>query len=600
MYLSLIDTVNKIVKSYGIGILSDSKFWHVLTDSYSFASEYSLRDVFKSCIAAGYISRLIAIRGNTKKTKDEISNIIKSENKTNPGKAQEYAAVLYSIAIAIGSCNKKDYSDFINRNSPKSGSTPNTKPKTPSNHSKNIFSSLKEVLRKNLRIILAGVFSVSVSTMLYGLYIFCGWWMFFVLLLIGLIQVSCCGYFITSIENAKNRDSQSVIASIGLPFIAAYFVNSLMSFFFQGDEFRWDVYNYFGDWQPISVDETSNINWDRMYQFTNHTVESPGLFSLLLGLLLLAIFIGVAYGLFNNSNPKPQLKIKYSLLSLVLIMLMESCVFIYPAIKHKIQEARFVHKELSINEQIALQQKHNNALVASRASESRDLSFKGIKLGISLDTALGYAHTIVESDSSSNIFFNRVEDEYFYTYFRDNNIMETLTEAHVSETPKNTDDYFTGKLLKFNTSLDNQDVSVRVFGVDDKVYAIAVTPSSTSSYRTFDKFDNLVKLYTMKYGEPELIREREFYENDYYSDNTIYGWSFQNGIVRVSKEYVAYVPPSFFTLAKEIALRKELEKEEEERRLEYLQLQQDSIKRAKQLADSIRRANNHKNAINEI
>lgn len=606
MYLSLIDTVTQIVKNYGVSILSDPKFWHILTDSYSFGNEYSLRDIFKSCIATDYISRLVALRGNTKKTKDEISHIIKSENKINPGKEHEYAAVLYSITIAIGSCTKKDYTDFITRNN--TSPAPNPKPNTPSNNRnsfsiRNILIFLKSVLSSYPRIIVVCLISVCVSTLLYGLYIFCGWWMFFVLLLIGLIQISCCGYLLISVENAKNRTTQSNIASIGFPFIIAYFVNALMSFFFQGGEFRWNVFNYFGDWQPKPVEGLSNPGWNQMYQFTHHTVENPGLFSLLLGLLLLALFVGCAYGLFSNTNPRPQLRIKYSLFSLALLIIAESCIFIYPAIKHKIQEATFLHKELTMNEQIASQQKRNDVLISSRASESKDLSFKGIKLGISWDTAIGYAQTIVESDSSSNLYLNIVQDEYFYTYFRDNSdIMETLTKAYTSSTPKDNDgnDYFTGKLLKFDTTLDNQNVSVQVFGVDNTVYAIAVTPSNNSSYGTFEKFDNLVKLYTKKYGEPELIRDRAYYENSYYSDNTIYGWTFKNGIVRVSEEYVVYVPTSFFTLANEIATKKELEKEEEERRLKYLQFQQDSIKRAKQVADSLRHVRNHQNAINEI
>lgn len=40
--------------------------------------------------------------------------------------------------------------------------------------------------------------------------------------------------------------------------------------------------------------------------------------------------------------------------------------------------------------------------------------------------------------------------------------------------------------------------------------------------------------------------------------------------------------------------------EEEERRLKYLQFQQDSIAKAKRLADSLRQVRNHQNAINEI
>lgn len=131
MLLSLIDTVTQIVKNYGVSILSDPKFWHILTDSYSFGNEYSLRDIFKSCINTGYASKLISLRGNSKKTKAEIAHIVKAENKICPGKELEYSAVLYSIAIAIGSCNKKDYSDFINRNNPRPTPSPNSKPNSP-------------------------------------------------------------------------------------------------------------------------------------------------------------------------------------------------------------------------------------------------------------------------------------------------------------------------------------------------------------------------------------------------------------------------------------------------------------------------------------
>ena len=373
--------------------------------------------------------------------------------------------------------------------------------------------------------------------------------------------------------------------------------------FFQGDGFRWNVFNYFGDWQLERNEELSNLGFDRIYQFTHHTLESPGFLSFMLGIFLLALFAGCAYGLFHNSSPKPQLRVKYSLLSLVLIMLTESCIFIYPAIKHKIQEADYLHKEARINEQLVSQREQNNVLISSRASETKDLSFKGIKLGISWDTAIGYAQTIVESDSSSNRDLNRVDDEYFYTYFRNGNeIMETLTKTYLSVTPKDNDakDLFRGKLLNFNTSLDNQDVNVKIFGLDNKVYAIAITPSGTYSYKSFEKYDDLVELYTKKYGEPELIRDRVYYEDNYYSDNTVYGWTFKNGIVRLTKEYVVYIPTSFFTLANEIANNKRLEQGAEERRLKYLHFQQDSIKKAKQLADSLRQIRNHNNAINDI
>ena len=165
MYLSLIDAVSKIVKTYGVDILSDPKFWHILSDSYSFGNEYALKDIFKSCLATGYISKLVAIKGNSKKTKAVIAHIVDSENKINPGREKEYSGVLYSVAIAIGSCSKKDYSDFINRNNPQPSSTPNQNPNTPSNHRgpfslRNIIVSFRGVLNSYTRIIIAGLLSL--------------------------------------------------------------------------------------------------------------------------------------------------------------------------------------------------------------------------------------------------------------------------------------------------------------------------------------------------------------------------------------------------------------------------------------------------------
>lgn len=604
MYLTLIDTVTQIVKSYGVGILSDSRFWHILTDSYSFASEYSLKDIFKSCLTTGYVSKMVSLRGDNKKTKDEISHIVKSESKLNPGKEQEYAAVLYSIAIAIGSCTKNNYSDLINKNNPKPIPSPNSNTSPAHNKPSNIrsiFSFFTNVLRNYLRIILAGVISVFIGTLLYGLFIFGGWWMFFVLLFIGLIQVVCSGYLIISIETASNRSLQSAIASIGFPFIIAFVVNIVISFSFQSDDFRWGVYNYFRDWQPQYAEGAARIG--EIYRYTHQTADSPGFLSIMLGLFFLAMFIGAGIGLFSNTDPKPRFKVKYSLVSFAIITIVEAGIFVFPPIKHKVQEWYFMRKDANITEQMESQQNQNNRLISLRAAISKDMSFKGIKLGISWDTALGYAQSIVEADSSSQITLNKVEDEYFYTYFRNNSeIMETLTKTYSSRTPKQSDDneWFAGKLLNFNTTLDNQGINVKVFGLDNKVYAIAITPAANSSYKTFENYNNLVDLYKRKYGDPELIRDRSYYEYDYYSDKTIYGWTFKNGIIRITKEYITYVPSSFFDLANEIATKKKREQEEADRRLNYFQFQQDSIMRAKQLADSLRHVRNHQNAINEI
>lgn len=96
---------------------------HILSDSYSFGDEYALKDIFKRCLNIGYVSKLMAIKGNTKRTKIEIARIIDSEKKINPDKEQEYTAVLYSVAVAVGSCTKNDY---LERNQPHEDQTKKT------------------------------------------------------------------------------------------------------------------------------------------------------------------------------------------------------------------------------------------------------------------------------------------------------------------------------------------------------------------------------------------------------------------------------------------------------------------------------------------
>ena len=58
MYDKLFDTVSQIVKTYGVAIIDDPKFWHILSDSYSFSPDYSIRDTFKECITKGDVSQI--------------------------------------------------------------------------------------------------------------------------------------------------------------------------------------------------------------------------------------------------------------------------------------------------------------------------------------------------------------------------------------------------------------------------------------------------------------------------------------------------------------------------------------------------------------
>lgn len=64
-YEGLIDTIYDIVKTYGVGILSDHKFWNILNDTYSFADEYSLKDSFKRFLVEWKYQRAYKAKSET-------------------------------------------------------------------------------------------------------------------------------------------------------------------------------------------------------------------------------------------------------------------------------------------------------------------------------------------------------------------------------------------------------------------------------------------------------------------------------------------------------------------------------------------------------
>ena len=100
MYPDLIDTVSSIVNKYGISILSDSKFWNILSDSYSFGSNYTLKAKYKEYLSNGYISQILLKRGNAQKINKEIQLLLDKDFNIRHSNRNEAVAVLFSVAIA--------------------------------------------------------------------------------------------------------------------------------------------------------------------------------------------------------------------------------------------------------------------------------------------------------------------------------------------------------------------------------------------------------------------------------------------------------------------------------------------------------------------
>ena len=127
-----------------------------------------------------------------------------------------------------------------------------------------------------------------------------------------------------------------------------------------------------------------------------------------------------------------------------------------------------------------------------------------------------------------------------------------------------------------------------------------------------ESFDQIVELYTNKYGTPERMTVegkpyrddaedsylRKKYSHTYYSweyKDSIkndFVWSFKNGSIRISPENIIYLSNDFANLLSR----------ENDAVISYLKAREqhiaDSINSAKK--DSLKRVRNHKNAINEI
>lgn len=595
MYLNLIDIVIKIVKKYGVGILSDPKFWHILTDSYSFTSEYALRDIFKSCLATGYISRLVAFRGNTKKTKNEISHIIKSENNINPGKEQEYAAVLYSVGIAIGSCIKKDYTDFINQNRPKPITPPIPNPNSGPQSNTPLLDKLKF-----MALVLIGVVILTGSLLSYGLFFFCEASMLGFLFITGLFQVGYCkvldNFFHSKVSNQlKVRTFVCII-----PIIVGFVFISVIPLILCSDSISDAVYTYFS---AEFIPESYHVVTSGRVWYAPRLSPSVGFWGCLASVALFVSLVSCTFRI-NEYKDKQKLQFshsdKISLGAIVAIIVLNIgvIVLIPPLI---IMRQRTDFEKIEAN---------NKRLYQERKDIVQDLSVKGIKLGISNETAWEYMNSIKEDQEPSQLHYyetikhpDTIYDEFigtsYYSVFPYEIPMSDFEGVSIG-----------GEDYRMLISLDNTTVGLDIYTYDELVTAMRIYGLGNSN-NSLSNFESLLSLYTTKYGQPEIIkdfsREEDIFAIMPYRSkgkNDRYVWNFKNSRIEMSKLGIMYISETLISKVRKECVKsiKELEFAKK-RKIEQERIRKekaDSLKHMQEKRDSIRRVRNYKNAINEI
>lgn len=91
--------------------MSDSAYWLAFLEHNHFGSDRLLYDAYKKCIDKSQHVKLVNLRGNKLRTKSEISRTLGLEY--NRDKKLRYAAALYAIAYAIGTCKEQDFIDNV-------------------------------------------------------------------------------------------------------------------------------------------------------------------------------------------------------------------------------------------------------------------------------------------------------------------------------------------------------------------------------------------------------------------------------------------------------------------------------------------------------
>lgn len=596
MYLNLIDTVTKIVKNYGVDILSDPKFWHILTDSYSFGNEYSLRDIFKSCLTTGYIARLAALRGKTKTTKDEISHIIKSENKLNPGKKQEYAAVLYGVAIAIGTCSKKDYADFFNQNSPKPITPPSPNPNSGPQSNTLILDKLKVIA-----LVFAGVIILTGSLLSYGLFFFCEASMFGLLFITGLFQIGYCKILDNFVQSKVSNQLKSRAIACIIPIIIVLILSSIIPLILCFDSISDAAYTYFS---AEFIPESYYVITPERVWYAPRLSPSVGFWGGLASIALCISLVSCAYRINEHKNmQKLQFSRadKMSMVGIIAIIVL-STVLIVLIPPFLITQQRRTFEKIEAN---------NKQLSQERKDIVKDLSVKGISLGISEETAWEYLKDIDEdkNPSKGGMWEHVKHPSAIYDEFVGISYTNVIPYKIADKDYKGVT--LDGETYSANTSIDNEPVGLNVYIDNHTVCAMKIY--GLGGDYSFENFNKILTLYKSKYGEPVIIKnfvpkegKNSLIYLSYGSKEPCdkYVWSFKNGSICMSKFGILYLSSTFKNkiiseYQKEIQELK-LEKEHKKNAVRRQKEVRDSIKKEQQRMDSIRWVNNHANAINEI
>lgn len=189
---------------------------------------------------------------------------------------------------------------------------------------------------------------------------------------------------------------------------------------------------------------------------------------------------------------------------------------------------------------------HNIFLRHIRRNIDQELSVKGIKLGISKETAWGYMMFLKEDREPSQLHYNETikHPDAIYDEF----IGASYFVAFPYEVRP--DDFkgvtISGEDYRMLISLDNTTVGLDLYINNDVDAAMIIY--GLSSYNSLTNFESFLSLYTSKYAEPEIIKDFSL-DKDIYSiapyrskgKSDRYVWNFKSGRIEMSEYGIMYI-----------------------------------------------------------
>lgn len=582
-----------IIKNKGVDFLSQRDCLNYLSDLYNFSVDYESKKILAELIDDGNLKALINKRGDKSEILLKAYSIAK-DNLYVSFKSNLVGDVIITLISALSNITCNDILSY----SKYEESTRNPKNNIPKDNYVTVISYI------------VGLLLMYGGTLFYLAY-FSGWWMFFIVLITGIIH-SVFIIAITMFHEECNYQSKDHILVVNTPVFFGFLINAIVGFVFTLS--ATDFYEYIFGYHPYSYDLPSEAT----------TI-----------LLILDIFTIGALILLSTGAFIDVIKgnIRLLIYSSIIVILGYIFLFSIPLIDK-------IVKIVDYNITSEYTMFSNKIIRLSRQDTNPKLAFKNIMLGMNFTEVTNIIGNLEDEEYRLPIRNNYTnycdidmaaieeeESELFptetiYIYLKNElaydipkswgvnyDLAEGLNESRNSSRKYKTD--IIGKFKTLYTDFDNKRIVVYIFENNGKVGAIM----AKYLYEDFDVKDNMTSmklLYSKKYGSPEKLLKPSS-----ESQNALF-WTLKNSTIYLDSQTILYIDSAFISriireseaykqeqrlLQEQKSKQKQLERQKIEQlriKKEQQRQKQEQQKLLQEQAEKARRDANHKNAINEI